>query len=46
MGELFERAFAEQRLLDAWGSVREAALADGQGGPELDRFEAGSGGPS
>lgn len=42
MGELFDRAFAEQRLLDAWGSVREAALADGEGGPELDRFEAGA----
>ena len=40
MGELLERAFTEQRLLDAWGSVREAALADGEGGPEVDRFEA------
>lgn len=40
MGELAERAFTEQRLLDAWGSVREAALADGEGGSELDRFEA------
>lgn len=40
MGELFARAFTEQRLLDAWSSVRESALADGEGGPELDRFEA------
>ena len=36
MGELLDRAFTEQRLLDAWGSVREAALADGDGGPEFD----------
>ena len=40
MGEMFERAFSEQRLLDAWGEVRDAALADGDGGPEVDRFEA------
>ncbi len=40
MGELLDRAFTEQRLLDAWREVREAALADGEGGPEVDRFEA------
>jgi CRISP-associated protein Cas1 len=40
MGELFERAFTEQRLLDAWREVRDAALADGEGGPEVDQFEA------
>ena len=40
MGELLERAFTEQRLLDAWREVRDAALADGEGGPEVDRFEA------
>jgi CRISP-associated protein Cas1 len=40
MGELVTRAFTEQALLDAWDEVREAALADGQAGPELDRFEA------
>jgi CRISP-associated protein Cas1 len=37
---MFERAFTEQRLLDAWDDVRSAALADGDGGPEVDRFEA------
>src|ERR1022692_2161352 len=40
MGELLERAFTEQALLDAWGDVREAALADGEAGPEVERFEA------
>lgn len=40
MGELLDRAFTEQRLLDAWDSVREAALADGEAGPEVERFEA------
>jgi CRISP-associated protein Cas1 len=40
MGELVERAFTEQRLLDAWQEVRDAAMADGEGGPEVDRFEA------
>jgi CRISP-associated protein Cas1 len=40
MGELLERAFTEQRLLDAWHEVRDAALADGEGGPEVDQFEA------
>src|SRR5579872_4485952 len=40
MGELLDRAFTEQRLLDAWQEVRDAALADGEGGPEVDRFEA------
>jgi hypothetical protein len=40
MGELLERAFTEQRLLDAWREVRDAALADGEGGPEVNRFEA------
>lgn len=40
MGEMQERAFTEQRLLDAWAAVRDTALADGEGGPEVDRFEA------
>lgn len=40
MGELLARAFTEQALLDSWDDVRDAALADGQGGPELERFEA------
>src|SRR5580700_4141825 len=40
MGELLDRAFTEQRLLDAWREVRDAAMADGEGGPEVDRFEA------
>jgi len=42
MGQLVARAFTEQALLDAWDDVRTAALADGQGTPELDRFEAGA----
>lgn len=40
MGELLERAFTEQRLLDAWETVRDAAMADGEAGPEVERFEA------
>lgn len=40
MGEMFERAFAEQRLLDAWSEARDAALAGGDAGPEVERFEA------
>lgn len=40
MGELLARAFTEQALLDAWGEVRESALADGDAGPEVERFEA------
>jgi CRISPR-associated protein Cas1 len=40
MGALLARAFTEQALLDAWDEVRESALADGVGGPEIDRFEA------
>src|SRR2546429_3285750 len=40
MGEMFERAFTEQRLLDAWDDAREAALADGEAGTEVERFEA------
>ena len=40
MGELLDRAFTEQRLLEAWSAVREAALADGEAGPEVERFEA------
>jgi retron-type reverse transcriptase len=42
MGEMLERAFTEQRLLDAWGDVRAAALADGEAGAEVERFEAAS----
>lgn len=40
MGELVERAFTEQRLLDSWHAVRESALEDGDAGPEVERFEA------
>ena len=40
MGELLDRAFTEQRLLEAWEAVREAAYADGEGGTEVERFEA------
>ena len=40
MGELTARAFTEQALLDAWDEAREAALADGEGGAEVDQFEA------
>ncbi|HMH93691.1 MAG TPA: reverse transcriptase domain-containing protein, partial [Streptosporangiaceae bacterium] len=40
MGELLARALTEQALLDAWGEVRDAALADGVSGPQIDRFEA------
>src|SRR6266536_2325097 len=40
MGDLLARAFTEQALLDAWEQVREAALADGQAGPEVEHFEA------
>ena len=40
MGELLARAFTEQALLDAWDEVRTAALADGEAGPEVARFEA------
>jgi CRISP-associated protein Cas1 len=39
MGELLARAFTEQALLDAWSEVRDAALADGDAGPEVDHFE-------
>jgi group II intron reverse transcriptase/maturase len=40
VGDLLARAFTEQGLLDAWDQVREAALADGEAGPEVERFEA------
>ncbi len=39
MGELLERAFTKQRLLDAWEAVRDAARADGDVGPEVERVE-------
>lgn len=39
MGEVLDRAFTEQRLLDAWAEVRDAALADGDAGPDVERFE-------
>src|SRR5580698_9131372 len=39
MGEVLDRAFTEQRLLDAWAEVRDAALADGDAGPEVEQFE-------
>lgn len=40
VGELLQRAFTEQALLTAWGDVRDAALADGHAGSEVERFEA------
>lgn len=39
MAEMLDRAFTEQRLLDAWAAVRDAALADGDAGPEVEQFE-------
>jgi hypothetical protein len=39
VGEVLDRAFTEQRLLDAWAEAREAALADGDAGPEVEQFE-------
>jgi hypothetical protein len=39
MDELLAGAFTEQALLDAWSEVRDAALADGDAGPEVDHFE-------
>jgi retron-type reverse transcriptase len=40
VGVLYARAFAQQALLDAWATVRDAALADGQPDLEVERFEA------
>lgn len=40
MGDLLARAFTEQALLAAWSQARDAALADGEAGPEVDEFEA------
>jgi hypothetical protein len=40
VGDLLARAFTEQALLDAWADARDAALADGEAGPEVERFEA------
>src|SRR4051812_34701732 len=40
MGEMFERTFTEQRLLDAWDEARQSALADGDAGVEVEQFEA------
>ena len=42
MGELLARSFTEQALLDAWADARDAALADGVAGPEVDQFEVGA----
>ena len=42
MGSLLAHAATEQSLLSAWDEVREAALADGVAGPEVERFEAGA----
>jgi len=42
VGILFARAFTEQALLDAWDTVRAAALADGQPDAEVARFEDGA----
>jgi CRISP-associated protein Cas1 len=40
VGDLLARAFTEQALLDAWADARDAALADGVAGPEVEQFEA------
>jgi retron-type reverse transcriptase len=40
VGDLLARAFTEQALLDAWADARDAALADGEAGAEVERFEA------
>lgn len=37
---MFERAFTQQRLLDAWEEARDAAYADGEARVEVERFEA------
>jgi CRISPR-associated protein Cas1 len=42
MGELLLAASSEQVMLDAWDDIRESALADGDAGPEVERFEAAS----
>jgi hypothetical protein len=42
VGELLARAFTEQALLDAWADARDAALADGVAGPEVEQFEVGA----
>ena len=39
LGEIWERATAEQALLTAWTSVRRNALADGEPGTEVEAFE-------
>lgn len=42
MGELLQAASSEQGMLDAWDDIRDSALADGEAGPEVERFEAAS----
>jgi len=42
MGGLLLAASSEQVMLDAWADIRDAALADGDAGPEVERFEAAS----
>jgi CRISPR-associated protein Cas1 len=39
MGEVLDRAFTEQRLLDAWAEVRDAALAGGDAGRQVEQSE-------
>lgn len=39
MGAIYQRAFTEQRLLEAWDTVRESAMADGYTSPEIAKFE-------
>jgi len=39
MGSIFARAFTEQALLRAWGTVRASALDDGEPDREVDIFE-------
>lgn len=39
MGAIYERAFTEQRLLEAWDAVRDSAMADGHTSPEIAKFE-------
>ena len=40
MGEVLDRVASQQNLLDAWEAVRDSAYADGEAGPEVERFEA------
>lgn len=41
MGRLFDAVAEEQLLVEAWQHVRDRALADGDAGPAVSRFERG-----